>query len=464
MAQVLPTEPTRLDGRKLEGGGQLIRIAVALSALTGQPITIEHIRGNRTGKKGLKASHLAAVKTLGELSGSTLVKAQMGSCSLGFHPPLQDPVQSRRVETEINIRLPTPGSVFLVFQALYPYLLHTSTEDQIRLSIIGGTNVSSSPSYDYVSQVLIPNFDRVGLPPLSVHLEKRGWASGHGQVQMGKVMFVIDPLLRRANGGTPSAEFPSIDLHGHQRGKISKIDITILAPDDHLVEDGRDFPRGSRHGDHAVESYELAGDQAETVREYLERQTHNVLRKRLKKLPLSFFSPEVPGPILEKRTSDSVPMQTHTSEATHSRSCIYVLIVAHTSNGFKIGRDALYGSLKGLPKQEPKAKKRQGKNRPRENMVDRVNTLVDECVGNFIQELYDPQSQAASNTPGTACHQPCVDEYMRDQLVVFEALGTSSGTQKNRDSDFHEDDRFWSLHTQTAQWVCRQLLGDGCLG
>ncbi|KAJ0416510.1 RNA 3'-terminal phosphate cyclase domain-containing protein [Aspergillus carlsbadensis] len=454
MAQVPSTEPVRLDGRKLEGGGQLVRIAIALSALTGQPIEIEHIRGNRSGKKGLKASHMAAVKTLGELSGSTLVKAQVGSCSLGFHPPSHDQDECRQTKADINIRLPTPGSVFLVFQALYPYLLYSSTDDQIRLSIIGGTNVSSSPSYDYVSQVLIPNFARVGLPPLSVRLEKRGWASGPGQVQMGKVTFVIDPL-RRATGGSPRAELPSIDLHRHHRGEVSQIDITILAPDDHLVEGDGDLPRGSRHDDHAAA--ELGADQTETVREFLERRVYRVLRKRLKKLPSSVFSPESSP---EKSTSESVPIRTHTTEATHSRSCMYVLIVAHMSTGFKIGRDALHGSLK----QQPKTKKRQRKHKPREDMVSRMKGLVDEGVENFIRELYDTEMRTTANPPGIMRHQPCVDEYMRDQLVVFEALGKTFGTQKRQDSGSHEDERCWSLHTQTAQWVCRQMLGEDSQG
>lgn len=40
-----------LDGRTGEGGGQLVRIAVCLSALTGTPIRIHHVRGNRAGGK-----------------------------------------------------------------------------------------------------------------------------------------------------------------------------------------------------------------------------------------------------------------------------------------------------------------------------------------------------------------------------------------------------------------------------
>jgi hypothetical protein len=35
------------DGRVGEGGGQLVRVAVALAAITGTPIRIHHVRANR---------------------------------------------------------------------------------------------------------------------------------------------------------------------------------------------------------------------------------------------------------------------------------------------------------------------------------------------------------------------------------------------------------------------------------
>ncbi|KAL4863263.1 hypothetical protein BDV12DRAFT_202280 [Aspergillus spectabilis] len=429
-------EAVRLDGRKLEGGGQLVRIAVALSALTGQAVAIDNIRGNRSGKRGLKASHLAAIQTLGELSGSTLVKAQVGSCSVGFYPPPHKQGQARQTNSDIKIRLPTPGSVFLVFQALYPYLLHTASADQIHVSIIGGTNVSSSPSYDYVAQVLIPNFARVGLPPIDVRLEKRGWSSGQGHSDLGKVVFAIDTLRRpRGSGGAPSHEVPSIDLHQCRRGTISQIDITILAPDDRLEE----------------------LDEPETVREVMERQVHRTLRKRLKELPQSLFSHSSSGDPDLKGKSHVVPIRTHTTEVTHRRSRMYVLIVAHTSTGFRIGRDALYGSLGEQPKpKKPKPKK--GQNKPHEDMASRVSGLVDQCVERFVRELHDPQLQTEPD--GSARHQPCVDEYMRDQLVVFEALGRVSGGQAQQELENQEDERYWSLHTKTAQWVCREMLGE----
>ena len=42
----------KLDGRTGEGGGQLVRVAVALAALTGTPLQIDNVRGNRQGKRG----------------------------------------------------------------------------------------------------------------------------------------------------------------------------------------------------------------------------------------------------------------------------------------------------------------------------------------------------------------------------------------------------------------------------
>lgn len=38
-----------IDGRTGEGGGQVVRVAVALSALTGQALKITNVRGNRKG-------------------------------------------------------------------------------------------------------------------------------------------------------------------------------------------------------------------------------------------------------------------------------------------------------------------------------------------------------------------------------------------------------------------------------
>jgi RNA 3'-terminal phosphate cyclase (ATP) len=48
-----------LDGRAGEGGGQLVRVAVGLAALTTQPVKITNVRGNRPGGRGGGASPCA---------------------------------------------------------------------------------------------------------------------------------------------------------------------------------------------------------------------------------------------------------------------------------------------------------------------------------------------------------------------------------------------------------------------
>ncbi|XNM47931.1 RNA 3'-terminal phosphate cyclase [Escherichia coli] len=57
-----------LDGAQGEGGGQILRSALSLSMITGQPFTITSIRAGRA-KPGLSRQHLTAVKAAAEICG-----------------------------------------------------------------------------------------------------------------------------------------------------------------------------------------------------------------------------------------------------------------------------------------------------------------------------------------------------------------------------------------------------------
>lgn len=422
-----------------------MRIALALSTITGQPITIDHIRGNRTGKKGLKASHLAAIQYLADVSGSAVSGAEVGSSSLTYQPP-PDAETSVRQNQEINIHLPTAGSISLVFQALYPYLLYTASylsdgePRPIRVNITGGTNVSFSPSYDYISQVLVPNFARVGLPLLSVHLEKRGWATG--PFSLGKMTFVIHPMDR--NQESPYG-FPCVDLDRYRRGEITQIDITVLAPDTLLGGSDQHTDRKKGNSHTSNDTY-----QHTTIRQLIEYETMRMLRSRLRKIYSSIVKRASADstPARPFKNDEIVPINLRISERTHHRSHIYILIVAHTSNGFKLGRDALFGTHG-----EGSQKKGGGRRgRPTDDRSIAME-LVERCVDDFVDELYDPGRRSTSEG-----RRPCVDEYMRDQLVIFEALGKST-SKDEADVKEKEDEAYYSLHTQTARWVCEQMLG-----
>ncbi|KAI9929868.1 hypothetical protein ASPWEDRAFT_101081 [Aspergillus wentii DTO 134E9] len=415
-----------LNGQTLEGGGQLVRIALALSSITKTSISITQIRNKRHGKKGLKASHLAAVHFLSDLTGSTVSGAQVGSSELVFTPPSSESrsVSPSPLQAEYNIRLDTAGAVFLIFQAVYPYLLHAGRE-KIRLNLTGGTNVAFAPSYDYIAQVLSPNLVRLGLPGLEMEVKRRGWS--RGRTELGMVTMVVNPL---ASDGD-EAVFPTIDMGRFERGEITQIDVTILAPDDAL-----DITSASKHSSSQKNKKrkprEEPAKKTSTARQYLASETASTLREKLASIPSSSF-PE----------DKKVPITLHTSERTYSQAHMYVMVVGHTSTGFRIGQDALLGSF-------PMDKT--GRNKSTE-LESNIQQLAKCAVDRFIKEIYDPNMDDASTKT-----RPCVDEHMRDQLVIFEALGRLSNKDDQDQNQTKEDERYWSLHTQTAQWVCKQIL------
>lgn len=477
-----PFHHVHLDGRTLEGGGQLVRIALGLSALTGRAVTIDHIRGNRGGKTGLKASHAAAVKLLAEISGSHVSDGNVGSKCLTFTPPQAssledgqspDATQQPRavplvslgtlsVKPAYNIRLQTPGSVFLIFQALYPYLLHVGScarAECIRVNIVGGTNGTSSPSYDYAAQVMAPNFVRLGLPPFSMTLQKRGWTTGI--VGMGEVSFFIHPLPLPQDGpkGTKpqqpvkavsDSRFPRINIMNYERGRITRITITILAPKDTL------HPIGEN-------------GESQTVANYAERETLRRLRKALKTLDPSILEESPEG-------ESHIPIELSPTEITSHFSRLYVLLVAHTSTGFRIGHDALLGDNRAHKPAKAKVGKhhkyKKGQEPPPKKSsskahLQRVSDMIDDCVQGFIEELSETYPDTTAEQDGStgirAAKRSCLDSHMRDQIVVFEALGNLGDRVSIAGSEAaqaHEDERYWTLHTKTAQWVCQKMLQD----
>lgn len=164
----------RLDGSIGEGGGQVLRYALALSALTLKPLEIYNIRAKRS-NPGLRPQHLTSVKSLAMLTNAEVKGAEIGSMSMIFKP-------RTRLCGDYILDIGTAGSISLVIQAILPVLLMSECSSHI--TIKGGTNVPMSPPIDYMIHVFKYNLEMFGVK-FEVELKRRGhYPRGGGIVEL----------------------------------------------------------------------------------------------------------------------------------------------------------------------------------------------------------------------------------------------------------------------------------------
>ncbi|MBI5065815.1 RNA 3'-terminal phosphate cyclase [Candidatus Woesearchaeota archaeon] len=172
----------QIDGNYLEGGGQIVRTAVALSVITSQPIEVINIRKGRD-KPGLKNQHLHAITALKELCNAEVEGLELGSQKLIFKP-------GQLNSKTINIDVGTAGSIGLVLQALlFPCFF---ADKQITLRIRGGTCVKWAMPIEFLENVLLPQIE-VLCASIKLQQEKRGYYPAGG----GKVTLKIKPPFNK---------------------------------------------------------------------------------------------------------------------------------------------------------------------------------------------------------------------------------------------------------------------------
>ncbi|MCP4699768.1 MAG: RNA 3'-terminal phosphate cyclase [Gammaproteobacteria bacterium] len=142
----------KIDGAMGEGGGQVLRTALALSVCTGRPVHIHNIRAHRK-KPGLMRQHLTAVRAAGEISRAQINGDEMGSCELRFVP---DNTQAGNYRFAVG----SAGSATLVLQTvLYPLLL---ADGESQLTLEGGTHNPFAPPFDFLARAFLPLLGRMG--------------------------------------------------------------------------------------------------------------------------------------------------------------------------------------------------------------------------------------------------------------------------------------------------------------
>lgn len=201
-----------IDGSHHEGGGQIIRTAIALSALTGKPVKIINIRAKRC-NPGLAAQHVTGILALAKLCDAKVSGAEIGSETIEFSPK-----QIKGGNYSIDVG--TAGSIPLILQALVLPALHAKEETV--LEITGGTDVKWSPAISYF-QYLFSDFLKKMGAEITVEILRRGFYPKGG----GKVIVAIKPCkLNRLNlterGVLKRIEIMSIASNGLKGAKVAE--------------------------------------------------------------------------------------------------------------------------------------------------------------------------------------------------------------------------------------------------
>lgn len=172
-----------IDGNYLEGGGQIVRTALALSVLTKKSFKVINIRKGRE-KPGLKAQHLECINSLKKLCNANISGAELGSTELSFEP---GNIKGR----SLNIDIKTAGSITLLLQSLIIPCFFA--KNSMKLNIKGGTNVAWSMPIDYLEYVLIPQIKKY-CEKIDLRILKRGYyPEGCGEVEL-RIKPIYDSL------------------------------------------------------------------------------------------------------------------------------------------------------------------------------------------------------------------------------------------------------------------------------
>jgi RNA 3'-terminal phosphate cyclase (GTP) len=168
-----------IDGGFGEAGGQILRTAVALSAITKTPIKVVNIRAKRP-EPGLKAQHLVGIKAAAELCSAKLTGAELGSKEITFEP---GKIKTGGFKFDVG----TAGSITLVLQTLVP--IAAFAPGKVKLEIIGGTNVAWSPPIEFFQNIFCDYAEKFGLLIIS-NVERYGFYPRGG----GLVKVEINPI------------------------------------------------------------------------------------------------------------------------------------------------------------------------------------------------------------------------------------------------------------------------------
>ena len=185
-------KPFNIDGSSGEGGGQILRItlAVAGSLVGGRRYHITNIRAGRP-RPGLSVQHLQCVHSTAALTGIYVFPAKKGSTELYIDSDVEQTIT--KLKSNYTVDTQTAGSLSLIVQAILPILIYTGAKELYSatpkqfpyVTLRGGTNVPFSPPLDHVRLVLLPLLERHCGAKARLNIKRRGYyPKGGGEVSV----------------------------------------------------------------------------------------------------------------------------------------------------------------------------------------------------------------------------------------------------------------------------------------
>lgn len=232
--------PVAVDGSLLEGGGQIVRVAAALSAATGREVLVENVRAGRP-KPGLAAQHLAGLRLVRDACGGSLRAPDGGDVGVGATSftlapgsvkeaadasaagDLAEPAatgsssSSERTVAKYAADVHTAGAVSLVAQSFVPVAAFAGRASRVTLT--GGTDVKNAPPIGYLEHCLAPCLrTHLGIT-IEAEIKRRGYFPRGG----GDVALVVVPGIASIgdvenDGNTPKNVYPPITIERKRPG------------------------------------------------------------------------------------------------------------------------------------------------------------------------------------------------------------------------------------------------------
>jgi RNA 3'-terminal phosphate cyclase (ATP) len=171
-------DPIQLGGSEGEGGGQILRTALALAMVTGRGFRLSSIRAGRA-RPGLLRQHLTAVQAAAEICRADVTGARLGATELAFFPGEVTP-------GEYRFAIGSAGSASLVLQTVLPALMTAAAPSTV--TVEGGTHNPSAPRAPFLQHAFAPILERMGVG-VTIELQRHGFYPAGG----GRLCARIEP-------------------------------------------------------------------------------------------------------------------------------------------------------------------------------------------------------------------------------------------------------------------------------